>query len=258
MQGDLFGAAVSDADRVPGNSSPVALPAAPAAAPPVRMRPYQTMALDRIAAATSPRVLKVPRRVDIVRREFDDYLAGPHGSCRPLKSSRGRDVDGQKAEPGPNFGAWWVDEVTPTTTARRGGRPCPIRRAGSWIRRSRRRGIDWSRPEHLNRTCPACAASQVGTTAELVENHSRSLRKQTRDAERGLPRTRTFAIRSYVTFRDEPERIDVWDVTAPNVETALRLEHRRLRRAFPLAKSWEVQWESPAGHSWTHHAEVRR
>lgn len=119
-------------------------------------------------------------------------------------------------------------------------------------------GIDWSRPEHLNRTCPACAASQVGTTAELVENHSRSLRKQTRDAERGLPRTRTFAIRSYVTFRDEPERIDVWDVTAPNVETALRLEHRRLRRAFPLAKSWEVQWESPAGHSWTHHAEVRR
>ena len=38
--------------------------------------PAEAHALDRIAAATSPRVLKVPRRVDIVRREFDDYLAG--------------------------------------------------------------------------------------------------------------------------------------------------------------------------------------
>lgn len=38
--------------------------------------PAESHALDRIAAATSPRVLNVPRRVDRVRREFDDYLAG--------------------------------------------------------------------------------------------------------------------------------------------------------------------------------------
>jgi methylated-DNA-[protein]-cysteine S-methyltransferase len=33
-------------------------------------------ALERVAAGTTPRILRLPRRVDEVRREFDDFLEG--------------------------------------------------------------------------------------------------------------------------------------------------------------------------------------
>ncbi len=91
----------------------VVVPRPPAAPAPTTQQALFAAWERRLAEEGMPAEINRDRERPKDPRRLDDYLAGPHGSCRPLKSSRGRDVDGQKAEPGPNFGAWWVDEVTP-------------------------------------------------------------------------------------------------------------------------------------------------
>lgn len=114
--------------------------------------------------------------------------------------------------------------------------------------------VDWSAKDpgrELTLTCRACAASE-SPGSELVANHERSLRRK--------PDGKVWHLSSYVTFRyRQPDGktyvIDVHDVRAATAENALRALHGRLRRKHPLAKSWEVRWESHAGN-WTHRAEV--